>query len=144
LVRSKLLTQKKEQKKMVKGKELEQEVVLITAKKAVGDEVREGKINITIGKSLTDNVEMFGEELVLSAFMAEITRQAQSAIRTLLSRGLSAEKIAEELKDWKPGSRISRAPTTQSIISAMMKLEPEAREKMIEELRAKLASGEAV
>jgi hypothetical protein len=144
LVRSKLLTQKKEQKKMAKGKELEQEVVLITAKKAVGDEVREGKINITLGKSLTDNVEMFGEELVLSAFMAEITRQAQSAIRTLLSRGLSAEKIAEELKDWKPGSRISRAPTTQSIISAMMKLEPEAREKMIEELRAKLASGEAV
>lgn len=129
---------------MAKGKELEQEVVLITAKKAVGDEVREGKINITLGKSLTDNVEMFGEELVFSAFMAEITRQAQSAIRTLLSRGLSAEKIVEELKDWKPGARLSRAPTTQSIISAMMKLEPEAREKMIEELRAKLASGEAV
>ncbi|WBK39730.1 hypothetical protein [Desulfofustis phage LS06-2018-MD01] len=129
---------------MAKGKELEQEVVLITAKKAVGDEVREGKVSITLGKSLTDNVEMFGEELVLSAFMAEITRQAQSAIRTLLNRGLSAEKIAEELKDWKPGARLSRAPTTQSIISAMMKLEPEARENMIEELRAKLASGEAV
>ena len=28
---------------MAKRKELEQEVVLITAKKAVGDEVREGK-----------------------------------------------------------------------------------------------------
>lgn len=121
---------------------VEQEVVLISAKKTIGDEVREGSVSITLGKSLADNVQLFGEELVLSAFMAEITRQAQSAIRTLISRGLSAEKIAEELKDWKPGARLSRAPTTQSIISAMMKLEPEAREKMIEELRAKMAVGD--
>ena len=115
------------------------EAVLITAKAGSGDQKASAQWNP--GASLDEAVEMYGEEIVFSYFKSHGTRNLQNSIRSILASGKTAEEVAKELADWKPGiSRRVSADPVGKFIKAFGNMEPEAQASMLQRLQGVLAA----
>jgi len=83
-------------------------MIEITAKKKVGDVVKEALITYDFGKNLAEMVKKFGEEIVFTNARSSFKITAQAAMRRYLDTGVSSEEIVKKMSSWKPGVTLER------------------------------------
>jgi hypothetical protein len=90
----------------------------ITAKKKIGDELKEITVNCDLGENLEDAVNKFGAEVVFTNARAAFKITAQSAMRRYLEMGLDSKNIIDKMATWKPG--VSAERVTVDPVTALM------------------------
>ena len=75
----------------------------VKAKKVFNENVVNVVIDIEMGTTMDDLIELYTENVVYKSAIAAIKISAQSNIRRLIAVGKTAEEVVEEMKDWKPG-----------------------------------------
>lgn len=68
---------------------------------------REIVLNYTLPDTISELVELLGEDAVLSAAVSSIKIDFQAAVRRQLEAGKSDEEIAGIMATWKPGDKLS-------------------------------------
>ena len=97
------------------------------------------------GDDPMDAVEKFGERVVMSFITGHCLFGLQEKIRSLLQQGYSEDEIQDKIYNpntnehfWRPGEAPKRKSAIEKTADRLNKLDPEAREKEIEALRALL------
>lgn len=85
----------------------------ITAKKTIKVEGQEDRvvtatINVDFGNDLGESIDLFGDDVVYSNFVANAKITGQSAIRRMLETGSDQDAIAARMAEWKPGQKLER------------------------------------
>lgn len=113
----------------------------ITAKKTIKDEnkvvveTREATVEYNFGDTLTDALELFGEDSVFSAFLSKVKIDAQGAVRRMLENNLDSDKITEAMSAWKPGEKLERIKDpVGNFKKHLASMSEEERDAMIAEL----------
>ena len=89
--------------------------------------------------TLKEAMEMYGEEIVLNYFWAQLVVSFQSFMRVQMKpdddgKSLSKKKLQAKADDWKPGIKSRGRPLEERIAELTAKLTPEAKEKLLESL----------
>jgi hypothetical protein len=89
------------------------------------------------GSTLDESVELFGEEVVHSVFVAQAKVKAQSFVRSKLESGATDDEIQAALDEWKLGV-VKRSGKTkeEKALDAIQKLSPEEKAELIARLEA--------
>ena len=99
------------------------------------------------GSALKEAVELFGEEIVLTNFRAQVTIKVQSAVRSVLDKGGTLEAAATTAAEWKPGVvRRSGAPKknpVQEVLAGVAAgtVDPNELRELLAKLEAEQAAG---
>jgi len=102
-------------------------------------------ITYDFGNDPMDAVDKFGEKVVMSFITGHCLFGLQEKIRSLLQQGLSEDEIQDKIYNvedeeyvWKPGEAAPRKSAIDKIAERLNKLDPEARQREIDALRALL------
>jgi hypothetical protein len=112
----------------------------VKSKKEVNGEVREATVFVDFGETAAESIEMFGDEVVNSGFIAASKITAQGGMRRMLEVGKAQEEITAKMAEWKPGVTLSRE--TDPMAAALAKfgsLSEEEKEEFLQQLRDKAA-----
>ena len=112
----------------------------LTATKMVSGVEKSGTIYIEFGDTAIESIDMFGDAIVNSNFIANSKVIGQAAIRRDLEKGLSQEELTVHLAGWKPGVAISHQTDPIAAAKAKFKtLTPEEQRAFITELQNQAA-----
>ena len=113
----------------------------ITAKKEIGDELKECTIEYDFGATVEEAVEKFGAEVVFSGFVAKATITAQAAIRRYLETGKSPEEIQELMNSWQPGVALKgESDPVGAVVRKVAAMSDDDKAAFIADLQKKLAT----
>lgn len=73
-----------------------------TAKLEDQEERIEATFSFTIGETLAEDIEMFGEEVVRDMWLRAAVVKGQAAVRRELENGTHPDDVQEALSDWRP------------------------------------------
>lgn len=105
---------------------------------------KEATIVVDCGENLQDAISRFGEEVVFSNYLANVKISCQSGIRRYLEAGLSQEAIQEKFDGYKPGVTLERVvDPVATLASRFAKMTPEEQAAAFDELKNRLAGGQA-
>ena len=108
----------------------------ITAKKKIGDIVKEASINYDFGNSLEEMTKKFGAEVVFSNARGSFIITGQAAMRRYLETGKNPKEIADLMGTWKPGVALARVvDPVAAITSAWRSMTPEQKAEVIKTLK---------
>lgn len=97
---------------------------------------REISIDYNFGASLSEAIELFGEEVVFSGFVADCKVGLQAFVRARLGKTeeeyMSDEQIIAEVEGWKPGQRKQAADPMAKLQALLSKISPEQRAALLE------------
>ena len=94
-------------------------------------------VSYNFGTSLTEAVEKFGEDVVLSGFRRTSVITAQGIMRRLAKAGKSDAEIQDAITAWKPGVAMERVMDPVATLKARIaNMTPEERAKILAELQA--------
>lgn len=95
----------------------------------------EGTFLFTVGESLQEDIEMFGEETVRNFWLRQATVKGQSDIRRELQNGTPPEDIGEVFATWRPDvTHAAKKDPKASIMSDFRKLPKGEREAILNAL----------
>jgi hypothetical protein len=107
-----------------------------------GDKVVQAKIGpfaieIEVGKTAAEDIQMFGDEVVKSNFESNIAVTVQSIMRTGMKKGESQAALQARLANYKPGVAVRSAVVDikQSFLAMYQAASPEDKAKMLAELK---------
>lgn len=97
---------------------------------------RELAVDYNFGENLAEAVEMFGEDVVFTGFVADAKVGLQAIVRARLGKSddeyMSDEEIIAEAAQWKPGVRKQAADPMAKLQALLAKLSPEQRAAVLE------------
>ena len=97
---------------------------------------REITIEFNFGATLAESIEMFGEDVVFSSFVADSKVGLQAYVRARLGKSddeyMSDEEILAEAAQWKPGMRKQAADPMAKLQALLGKLSPEQRAAILQ------------
>lgn len=98
-------------------------------------------IEVTTGKDLNEDIQMFGAEAIKSNADANWTVTIQSAIRSALKRGEDPATIQARLGSAKMGVAVKgvKIDPVQAYLNKFQSATPEEQKKMLAELQARAA-----
>jgi hypothetical protein len=103
-------------------------------------------VEVEMPESTKEAVSMFGEEVVLSYFNADMTVAMQSALRGKMTVTEDGEKSATGIKakdlqtfanEWKPGKKQRGRPAEERLADDIQKLTPEQKAALLKSLGVK-------
>lgn len=96
------------------------------------------EVDYNFGENLKEAVDLYGETVVHSAYVAEGKIQVQNLVRRLLEKGADQDAIEKELATYKIGeSRKVTVDPAKAIYSRIPTMTPEEKKALIAELMAK-------
>lgn len=94
-----------------------------------------GEFNFSVGGSLQEDIEMFGEDIVREFWLRSAVIKGQSAIRRELESGTHPDDIAETLADWRPDvQHTSQKDPKASVMQNFNKLSDEEKKELLGQL----------
>lgn len=96
-------------------------------------------IEINVGSTAAEDIQMFGDEVVKSNFESNVTVTVQSNMRSGMKKGETQEQLQARLGSYKPGvaARAAVVDPVQAYIAKFASATPEQQAAMINELKAK-------
>lgn len=97
-----------------------------------------GKVAATVtvdeGTSLSEAVDMYGEDVVFELYTRQLKRDLGNAIRSSLNGGRSPSGVEQELGDWRPDVKRSGGGGSASMEEQFQNLTPEEQRQKLEQL----------
>ncbi len=106
----------------------------ITAEK---NNVGEVTVQYSIGDTVAELVEQFGEEVVYNRARQSVIIAVQAFLRGQLEQEKTPEEIQDAVRDWKPGVRKPAKSPEDRAREALNAMTPEQRQALLQELKAK-------
>ncbi|MAH45961.1 hypothetical protein CMI37_09020 [Candidatus Pacearchaeota archaeon] len=101
------------------------------------------KVNYTIPESTEEAIEMFGDDVVLSYFLADLAVALQSGMRGKMATieegekvptGIKPKKLQEFADEWKPGKKTRGRPAEERLAADIEKLTPEQKTALLKRM----------
>ena len=114
----------------------------ITAKAGKDKDAKSATISLSVPETLTEAIQVYGEEPILTQAMSAFVVDEQSRIRANIKAGMTPEAIQEARKDDKMGVKLPRASAdpTARIKSDWDKIPADVKKKLLADLKAKMAA----
>ena len=91
----------------------------VKAKKVFNENVVNVVIDVDMGTTMSELVELYTEDIVYKSAIAAIKISAQSNMRRLIAVGKTAEEVVTEMESWKPG--VTERRTIDPVASLLSK-----------------------
>jgi hypothetical protein len=112
-------------------------MVEVTAKD--GKDGKSATVLVDLGDSLPDATSRFGDEVIMSNYIANVKITVQSAIRRYIKAGLDDDAIQAKFDNYRPGVTLDRVvDPIAALANKMAKMTAEEREQAFAALKAKL------
>ena len=92
------------------------------------------------GDNLQDAVSKFGEEVVFAYLKRGLVVAAQGHARGMIKAEKTKDEIIAAMKDWRPGMPRATKSKEDRIAEMLDSLEPDARARLLKELKAPKAA----
>ena len=96
---------------------------------------KEATIEYNFGSNLTESIELFGETVVHSGFVADGKVTIQSAIRRYLEKGQDPNILTDTFKLGEKAPSVAADPKATAL-AAFAKMTAEDKQALIEQIRA--------
>lgn len=88
-------------------------------------------------KAIAGNVKLYGEEIVVNYFVAQLKVAHQAFVRRMLKDGKTDKEILEALKDWSPSMKKPGKSAVEKAADAWGKLSKEEQAKLLKTMQGK-------
>ena len=86
-------------------------------------------------KKIKGNVDLYGEEIVVNYFVAQLKVAHQAFVRRMLKDGKSDKEIFEALEGWEPSMKKPGKSPVEKAKDAWTKLSPEDQKALLQSLK---------
>jgi hypothetical protein len=101
---------------------------------------RSATVTFNYGDTAAETIEMYGDAVVNSNFIASDVINVQGIVRRMLDKGKTEAEIQAKISTRKPGIALSREVDHEAaFLVSFAQLSPEDQAKKIEEMQAKAA-----
>ncbi len=112
----------------------------VTAKKKIGDEMKEATVAVEFGETAAESIEKFGEGVVNSNFIGAAKITLQAAMRRMIEAGKAQEEITAMAASWMPGVAIQRSSDpAAAMLAKFAGLDQKEQAEYIKALQARAA-----
>lgn len=99
-------------------------------------------IEVPMGSTAAEDIQLFGDQVVKSNFEANVTVSVQAIMRTGMKKGETQEALQLRLANYKPGvaQRGAIVDPVQAFMAKFAASTPEEKKKLLAELTARAAA----